>query len=188
MISAQPAPCAETTLGGWRPGIPLGTLPGDGNLRWSPCLTRARDDEGRALAHPHLWWLEAGPRSLYCPTCRARRPRTVIGSAEMVGAISAALAAADLRRVRELVAAVDRGVRELAALPAPPPQAPGPAPAPRFRPRDETDWLEYYTERAAIAEYVGGQTRLEAEALARRLAGSRPRHYDRDAGPLFAGA
>lgn len=48
------------------------------------------------------------------------------------------------------------------------------APAPRFRPRDLADWREFFTERAAIAEYVGGMLRDDAEALAADLAGPQP--------------
>src|SRR5262245_33918093 len=35
------------------------------------------------------------------------------------------------------------------------------------------DWWEFFTERAAIAEYEGGATRAEAEALAWALLGQR---------------
>jgi hypothetical protein len=49
------------------------------------------------------------------------------------------------------------------------------APPPKpFRARDRADWLEYYTERAAIGEYERGMDRTLAEYSARELAGPPP--------------
>jgi len=44
-----------------------------------------------------------------------------------------------------------------------------------FVPRDHADWLEFFNERAAIFEYLGGVSRPLAEAKARDLAGREPR-------------
>lgn len=44
-----------------------------------------------------------------------------------------------------------------------------------FVPRDHADWREFYTERAAIFEYLGGIPRPLAEAKARDLAGREPK-------------
>lgn len=61
---------------------------------------------------------------------------------------------------------------------------PPPAIAPvGFSARDRDEWLEYYNERAAIAEYLGGAERAAAEFLARELAGPPPRQNNH--GPLF---
>lgn len=43
-----------------------------------------------------------------------------------------------------------------------------------FKPRDPADWLEYYTERAAIGEFERGMDRTLAEYSARELAGPPP--------------
>jgi hypothetical protein len=59
-------------------------------------------------------------------------------------------------------------------------------PSPPFRPRDFDDWLEYYTERAAIAEYVGGLLRPDAEQLAAELAGPPVQRPPRRAPPARA--
>src|SRR5688572_15458157 len=40
--------------------------------------------------------------------------------------------------------------------------------------KDRADWEEFYSERAAIFEYVAGDSRQVAEAKARELAGPRP--------------
>lgn len=44
-----------------------------------------------------------------------------------------------------------------------------------FIPRDLADWREFWTERAAVGEYLGGLTRAEAEVQATVLAGRMPR-------------
>ena len=44
-----------------------------------------------------------------------------------------------------------------------------------FRAKDLADWEEYYSERAAIYEYLGELSRAEAERLARRDAGEKPK-------------
>ncbi len=41
--------------------------------------------------------------------------------------------------------------------------------------RDHADWLEFYTERAAIFEFLGGMSREDAEREAMKLAGPAPR-------------
>jgi hypothetical protein len=176
------------TLGGMRPGSTI-ALAGRGELRWTPCLTRARGDADEALGDTHAWFLEEGTVSLYCPSCRARRPRVVYGALVMIEAIREAKAAGDVARMHELVRQAEQG-RRTPSSPAPVlveswPQT-RPAPPPPFRARDRNEWVEYYTERAAIAEYVGGMPRDIAEASARIQAGPCPRFAS--LGPLFAGA
>lgn len=48
-------------------------------------------------------------------------------------------------------------------------------------------WLEWWTERAAIAEYEGGLTRAEAEAQADRIAGPPPRRPETPPAPARRG-
>jgi hypothetical protein len=175
------------TLGGLRPGDALGVIPGE-TATWTPCLTRARDDAGAALAGTHAYFLEDKLVSLYCRPCRARRPRVVYGALVMIEAIRDAKAAGDRARAEELVRQVEQG-RRSPSSPAPLVEsrpAPRPPPPPPFRARDRNEWVEYYTERAAIAEYVGGMPREIAEASARIQAGPCPRFAS--LGPLFAGA
>lgn len=59
------------------------------------------------------------------------------------------------------------------------------APDPAFRPRDAEEWREFIAERAAMFEYLNGDTREVAEAKARQLAGPVPRGAKH--GPLFGG-
>lgn len=85
----------DLTLGGMRPGtINIRT---GGELRWSPCLTRAPEG-GRE----HVWFLDVGS-PLYCHDCRKTRPIVVIGRAERIARIREALEAGDLALAHELV-------------------------------------------------------------------------------------
>lgn len=69
---------------------------------------------------------------------------------------------------------VAKDVVELATQPESGGQKPPRQPKP-FKARDRADWLEYYTERAAIGEFEGGMDRTLAEYQARDLAGAPPR-------------
>ena len=142
----------ELTLGGLRPGSAYCILPHDPQLWWKPCFTRG--DGGDT----HCWYLSlTSDGSVYCHTCRIGKPRVYVGPVERVAAIKAAIAAGDLIGANDLA---------FGNVPLPP--------AGTDRPvfRDREDWLEFWTERAAIFEYLGGMTRDEAERAATRLAGT----------------
>lgn len=164
------------TLGGLRPGSVIGIVPGDGQMRWRPCLHRS---EGSADAH--AWFLSAtSDGSLHCWDCRLRVPRAVMGPHSEIAKIRVALEAGDRTMVDELVRALS-----WTSAPSIDP-APFPVPVSRFTPRDHADWDEFFGERAAIFEYLGGFTRDVAEAMAHALAGPPPKFGA--VGPLFAGA
>lgn len=145
------------TLGGLRPGSAYWVLPHVEQLWWKPCLTR---EEGGT--REHCWFLDttSGGTS-YCHTCRIGKPRVYVGPKERVAAIKAALEAGDGRHAWAL--AFENA-----------PLLPVAAPALPWRPayRDRADWLEWWKERAAIYEYLGGMTRDEAERAATELAGT----------------
>jgi hypothetical protein len=145
------------TLGGMRPGSVLCVLPAlPGQLWWKPCLTRADGGES------HCWFLdETVSPTLYCHVCRVGRPRAYVGPRERVAAIRAALEAGDTMLANDLA------FGNAPLLPVAAPELP-------WRPsyRDRADWLEWWTERAAIFEYEGGMTRDEAERAATNLAGT----------------
>lgn len=143
------------TLGGFRPGSAYGILPGRKQLWWKPCLTRA--DGGNT----HCWFLDAtNEGTMYCHVCRVGRPRVYIGPRERVAEIKAALEAGDIARAQALAF----GNAPLA----------DPPPAATRRYLDRNDWLEWWTERAAVFEFLGGMSRAEAERAATDLAGTYP--------------
>jgi hypothetical protein len=145
------------TLGGLRPGSAYWLLPHVEQLWWTPCLTR---EEGGT--REHCWFLDSTHGStLYCHVCRVGKPRVYVGPKERVVAIKAAQAAGDTRLAWAL--AFDNAPLLLpsrASLP--------------WRPtyRDKADWLEWWKERAAICEYLGGMSRDDAERAANNLAGT----------------
>jgi hypothetical protein len=102
----QPAPGipvqASPHTGPWRPGV--NALRAYGLPAWRPCLTRARGEAGEVLAGEHVWFLQDdGSGSLYCPTCRASKPRAVMGPKPWIARIRGALKAGDLALAHELV-------------------------------------------------------------------------------------
>jgi hypothetical protein len=146
-----------TTLGGFTPLVPLTLIPTTNQTWWKPCLTRAD-----GTTDTHVWFLEQTKGSLYCPACRWNRPRVVIGPKDWIADINDALDQGDMRQVRELLAG-----RETPAELAAPVIAP-------WKPKDKVDWMEFFKERAAMFEFLGGMKRPEAEAAARELAGECP--------------
>ena len=131
-------------------------IPGHDQHWWTPCLTRGEGGD------THLWFLApTSDGSLYCPTCRVGRPRVYVGPRERVDAIKAALEVGDLDRAQAL--AFDNAPLSL-------PAKPDNSSRPRYR--DREDWLEWWKERAAIFEYLGGMPRNESERAATELAGS----------------
>jgi hypothetical protein len=155
------------TLGGFRPGSAYHVLPAKAQLWWKPCVTRSYDG-----LDTHAWYLSpTSDGSLRCHVCRFGAPRVLVGPKDWIADVRDALELGDMVRVRELLAS-------------------GPTPAiaepPRFKPRDAVDWKEFYSERAAVFEFLGGHDRAAAELLARELAGDPPKYAA--AGPLFAGA
>lgn len=87
--------------GPWRPGLSKGGL----RLMWTPCFERTRDDAGNRTIQNHAWFIYDGT-SLYCESCRASRPRTVMGPRARIAEIRAALERGDRARVDELVRAL----------------------------------------------------------------------------------
>lgn len=147
------------TLGGLRPGSSYGVIPGEDQLWWKPCLTRGEGGK------EHCWYLSpTSDGSMYCHACRVGKPRVYVGPRERVAVIKAALAAGDLRQAQAL------------AFENAPMVVTEKKPAGPWRPayRDRADWLEWWKERAAVFEYLGGMTREEAERAATELAGPQP--------------
>lgn len=188
------------TLGGFRPGSNYAILPCREQTWWKPCLRRAEDSTD---THAWFLAPTTGG-SLLCHACRARAPRVVIGPVDWIAEIGRALEAGDMRTVYRLVdgrattldddgergsgqpashetqqGADTPGQRESVAAGnvADPHRAPvghrstGPSLSPF---RDRVDWLEFFTERAAIFEYLGGHDRQAAERFAHELAGEAP--------------
>lgn len=147
---------SNLTLGGFHPGVPLWLLPGHAQLWWKPCLTRGEAGD------THCWYL--GPTSdgsLYCHVCRIGKPRVYVGPKVRVAAIRSAINDGDLALAQRL--AFDN--------------SPLPAIAEAqflWRPayRDQSDWFEWWKERASIYEFLGGMDRSAAERAATDLAGA----------------
>ena len=145
---------AVLTLGGFRPGSAYWVLPLKKQLWWKPCLTRGEGGD------THCWFLApTSGGSMYCHTCRVGKPIVYVGPRERVAEVKAALEAGDVARAQALA---------FANAPLNPPVATVWRPAYR----DRADWEEWFNERAAICEYLGGMSREEAERTARELAGS----------------
>jgi hypothetical protein len=141
------------TLGGFRPGLPYWGIPHLKQSWWKPCLTRGEGGD------THCWYLSpCSDGSLYCHACRVGRPRVYVGPRERVAEIKAALEAGDLARAQSLAWG------NAPITPAVPTTA-----KPRWR--DRADWQEWWTERAAIFEFLGGMSRAEAERAATELVG-----------------
>lgn len=144
------------TLGGFHPGTALWLLPDQGQLWWKPCLTRGEAGDA------HCWYLAAtNDGSLYCHACRAGKPRVYVGPKARVAAIRDAIRDGDLALAQRL--AFDNAplpvVTEAQLL---------------WRPayRDQADWREWWAERAAVYEFLGGMDRPAAERAATDLAGA----------------
>ena len=145
------------TLGGLRPGSSYSVLPHVEQLWWKPCLTR---EEGSM--REHCWFLDlTSAGTSFCHVCRVGKPRVYVGPIERVAAIRAALERGDLLQAQALA------FGNAPLLPVAAPSLP-------WRPayRDQADWLEWWKERAAIFEHLGGMTRDEAERAATELAGT----------------
>jgi hypothetical protein len=144
----------QVTLGGFTPLSSVMVIPSLDQSWWKPCLTRAEDS-----TDTHVWFLaKVRGGSLYCEACRWNRPRVVIGPKGWIADINDALEQGDMRRVRELLTS--------GAVPA--------AVVERWKAKSRVDWTEYYKERAAVFEFLGGLQRPEAEAAALELAGECP--------------
>jgi hypothetical protein len=144
------------TLGGFRPGSTYHVLPGRHQLWWKPCLRRV--DDG---TDTHAWYLSpTSDGSVLCHQCRFGSPRVLIGPKAWIADIRDAQELGDMATVRALIAAGPP-----AAIAEPP----------KFKARDLVEWKEFYSERAAVFEFLGGLERATAEALARELAGEQPR-------------
>lgn len=144
------------TLGGMTPLSLLVLLPGTAQSWWRPCLTRAEGETGT-----HCWFLDAtSSGTLYCHVCRVGRPRVYVGPGDRVEAIRNALDRGEVQLAQRL--AFDN---------APLPVVPGAVQLLRPDYRDRADWQEWWTERAAVYEFLGGVSRAEAEVAATELAG-----------------
>lgn len=153
----------ELTLGGLRPGSIVCIVPGDQQRWWKPCLRRS---EGST--DTHAWYLApTSDGSIHCWDCRRSIPRVVMGPRASIEAIRKALERGDFAQVEKLVRALSwTSAPSVTVEVAPPTTA--------FQPRDRADWEEFFCERAAIFEYLGGHHRSVAEAKARELAGPAP--------------
>lgn len=145
------------TLGGMSPASGLSLIPSKKQMWWKPCLRRGENGD------THVWYLSStSDGSLLCHECRIGAPRVVVGPKAWIADIREAIELDDLQRIGELLRA-GPDVVERAAEPPPP-----------FKPRDRVDWMEFFSERAAMFEFLGGHDRAAAEALARELAGAAP--------------
>lgn len=87
------------TLGGLRPGSVYCIVPGRPQLEWKSCLTR--DDEHKGS---HVSFLAStDDQSLYCPPCRARRPRVFVGAKAIVAYVNQLLAAGKVQEANDIV-------------------------------------------------------------------------------------
>ncbi len=153
------------TLGGLRPGCPTVLDPAAPTLVWMPCFRRALDDAGGRTTMPHCWFLAPSNHpSFHCPACYARMPHVVIvprGHNLSRGELLK-LAGFEVPDTPEWMSAKE----DVGSFEAP-------APTRVFATRAE--WLEEFTERAAIFEYLGGLPREMADMMARAEVGNEPR-------------
>lgn len=185
----------------WRPGLNVVRM--HGLPSWTPCLTRTLDEEFRPTAREHAWFLDV-TSTLYCWECRRGRARTVVGPAARIAEIRAALDAGDRVLVAELVQRLawttappvnDREVPAATSCAEPVNILTEPGLLLTrhrrvdcidvdavdfvyercFETRDPDDWAEFFAERAAMFEFLGGYPRQVAESKARQLSGPPPR-------------